>query len=68
MRDGDKNLFDNSLSSYLATVFLGEGTYDIAVSMVEEAGGMQAPVPPTSALLGAGLLGLGIARHRKTTA
>jgi hypothetical protein len=49
-------------------MFLGEGTYDIAVSMVEEAGGMQAPVPPTSALLGAGLLGLGIARHRKTTA
>lgn len=55
---------------YLATVDLGPGQYNLAITMIEQASGVQrpaVPIPATLGLIGSGIAGLGFARrHRRT--
>ena len=51
---------------YLATVQLEPGQYNLAISMIEQASGVQSvPLPATLGLLGAGIAGLGFGRRRR---
>jgi hypothetical protein len=54
--------------AYLATVDLGAGQYNLAVTMIEQASGVQrpaVPLPATLGLIGAGIAGLGFTRRRR---
>lgn len=54
--------------SWLASLTLDQGLYNIAIEMENSAFGVQVPAPATLALLGAGLAGIGMSRRRSKKA